>query len=51
MFDKDKPYGEVWGIPGVSYEQAGKLYNAQEKEVTLDGKLKRTVKEKESAGK
>lgn len=41
MFDKGKPFGEVFGVSEVKYEQEGKLYNGQFKEVSLDGKLKR----------
>jgi len=29
MLQKDKPYGEVIGMPGVSFEQNGQLFNKE----------------------
>lgn len=29
MFNRKRPYSNVYGQPGVAYEQDGKLYNAK----------------------
>ncbi len=47
MLDKNKPYGEVCGACPFKYEQGGKFFNAEGKEVNADGKLKRAVKPKD----
>lgn len=36
MFDKTKPYGEVYGGAPACYEQDGLLYDIHEQLVTLD---------------
>jgi hypothetical protein len=38
MFDKDKPYGTVYGVDvNYTYVQNGKFYNAAFQEVTESG--------------
>lgn len=42
MFNKQKPYGTVFGIsaiPGLKYEQDGKFYDAKLREIDRDGNL------------
>lgn len=34
--DKNKPYGLVYGLPGVAYEQNKKSYNSRGDEVYID---------------
>lgn len=33
-FNPDAPHGEVFGLPGVRYEQAGRLFNSAGEDVT-----------------
>ena len=34
VFDKDKPYGEVFGLPGIRYQQNGNSFNARHEYVS-----------------
>jgi len=37
--DRTKDHGEIWGRPGVKFEQNGKMFNANGDEVDYNGKL------------
>ena len=36
-FDKDRMHGEVFGVPGVKWEQAGRLYDVMLNQVEIKG--------------
>jgi uncharacterized protein with NRDE domain len=39
-FDRSKPYAEIWGQPGLAYQQDGKNFNGRGELVTDFGSLK-----------
>ena len=55
MLDKSKPYGTVYGLAHVAYEQNGKFYDIYCNETTIDRentvRLKRKIGESKSDSK
>jgi hypothetical protein len=51
MLDTAKPFGRVRGAPGIAYEQAGNLYNAQKEPVDASGQPLKKSAPKKSAPK